>query len=104
VIAVHLRAFHYAIPTVHAVRKTHTSTKRYAGSIPDRRPMQVVGISAIDLNGRNFTDAKRTARGYVNRAIDIRRVALAAAFGDRRADFVDNDLLAGADLAFEAFH
>ena len=39
----------------------------------------------------------------MDRAIDLRSIALAAAFGPARSDFVDDDLFAIADPAFEAF-
>ena len=54
------------------------------------------------LHRRDLADAQRTAARHIDRAVDLRRVALAAALGDGRADFVDDDLLARADLRLQA--
>src|SRR5882672_10130097 len=63
--------------------------------------MQIVSVGALDLHGGEFADPQRPARRHVDRAIDLRGVALAAAFGPTAADFVNDDLLAGADVALE---
>src|SRR4029077_8750837 len=70
-------------------------------SIADRRAVQIVVVGALDLHGCNFADAQRPMAGDVDRAVDLRRVGLAAALGNRRADLVDDDALAVADFALE---
>ena len=69
---------------------------------PHRRAVQVVFVGALDLHRGDLADAQRPAARHIDRAVDLRRVALAAALGDGRADLVDDDLLARADLALEA--
>ena len=71
-------------------------------SEPHRRAVQVVCVGALDLDGGDLADPQRPAARHIDRAVDLRRVALAAALGDGRADLVDDHLLAGADLALEA--
>ncbi len=68
----------------------------------DRGAVQIVLVGALDLHRRDLADAQRAAARHIDRAVDLRRVALAAAFRDGRADFVDDDLLARADFGLEA--
>src|SRR5260221_9519494 len=63
--------------------------------------MKVVSVGALDLDGGEFADPQGPARHHMDGAINLGGIALAAAFGHRRADRVDDDLLAGADMAFE---
>src|SRR6202035_3799356 len=70
-------------------------------SEPDRGAVQVVVVGALDLDGGDLAYAQRPVALHIDRAVDLRRVALAAALGDRRPDRVDDDLLAGAELALE---
>src|SRR6202011_2994580 len=67
----------------------------------DRGPVQVVCGGALDLHGGEFADPQRAVRRHIDGAVDLRGVALAAAFRYGRADLVDHDLLAGADMALE---
>src|SRR6202030_4339777 len=64
--------------------------------------MKVVSVGALDLDGGEFADPQRPPRRHVDGAVDLRGIALAAAFSCGRADRVDDDLLAGADMALEA--
>ena len=64
--------------------------------------MEIVGIGMLDPHRRNFPDAQRPVARNMNRAIDLRGIALAAALSLARSDFVDDDLFAMADPAFEA--
>src|SRR6266545_3499849 len=64
-------------------------------------PVQVVRVGALDPDRRDLADAQRPVRRHVDGAVDLGRIALAAALGDARADLVDDDLLARADLALE---
>src|SRR5262245_5020367 len=68
---------------------------------PDGGPVKVVGIGAFEFNGREFADPHRAMPGYVDGAVDLGRVALGSALGALRTHVINNDLLAGADLAFE---
>src|SRR5262245_6622981 len=63
--------------------------------------VQIVLIGALDLHGRNFTHAQRPPARDIDRAVDLRCIAFAAALGDARARRIDDHLLAAADLAFE---
>src|SRR5262245_30380846 len=71
-------------------------------SEPHGRAVQIVLIGALDLDGRDLAYPQRPAARDIDRAVDLRRVALAAAFGDGRTSLVDDHLLAGTDLALEA--
>src|SRR5262249_5298253 len=71
-------------------------------SIPDHRAIQIVSIGALDLHGGEFADPQWPARRHVGRAVDLRGIALGSAFGPTVADFINDDLLAGADVALEA--
>src|ERR1700733_2222571 len=64
--------------------------------------MQVVGIGALDLHRGDLADAQRTTARDIDRAIDLRRVALAAAFCNGWTDLVDNHAFTAADFALEA--
>src|SRR6202035_1499246 len=75
--------------------------------VTDCRAVQVIGIGAFDFNSRDLANAQRSATFHKNRAVDLWRVAFAAALGAAgattvHADLVDDDLLAGADPALEA--
>src|SRR5262245_50084572 len=85
------RSHHYGLSSVSALRLE-----------PHHRPTQIIGLGALDLHRCEFADPQRAARGDVDGAVDLRRVALAAALGGGGADFVDQHLLAGADLAPQA--
>src|SRR5271168_4581661 len=74
----------------------------YRLSEPHHCPVQIIRIGAFDLHRREFADPQRAARDDVDGAVDLRRVALAAALGDGGAELVDQHLLAGADPALEA--
>src|SRR5262245_29592723 len=67
----------------------------------DCSSMQVVFLGSLDLDGRDLTHAQRPATRHIDRAVDLRRVALAAALGNGRPDLVDDHRLARADLALE---
>ncbi len=64
--------------------------------------MQVVSVGALDLHGGEFAHPQRPARRHTDSAVDLRSVALAAALGPTGADLINDDLLAGADVALEA--
>src|SRR5258708_16702322 len=64
--------------------------------------MQVVSVGALDLHGGEFAPPQRPARRHTDSAVDLRSVALAAALGPTGADLINDDLLAGADVALEA--
>src|SRR5260370_18370085 len=64
--------------------------------------MQVVSVGALDLHGGEFAHPQRPARRHMDSAVDLRSVALAAALGPTGADLINDDLLAGADVALEA--
>src|SRR5205807_9145272 len=51
-----------------------------------------------------LADPQWAAARHMHRAVDLGRVAAAAALRHRRADCVDDHLLAGADLALETAH
>ena len=55
----------------------------------------------LDLHRRDLAHAERTAACYVHRTVDLGRVALAAALGNSRADFIDDDLLARTNLGLQ---
>src|SRR5262249_56481109 len=55
-----------------------------------------------ERDGGVLVGAKRPRARHIDRAVDLGRIALAAALGDSRPDRVDDDLLAGADFAPEA--
>src|SRR5215472_9963536 len=79
------------------------STDEYTAWLkPDGGSVQVVGVGALDLHRGDLAHAQRPARRHIDGAVDLGRIALAAALGDARADLVDDHLLAGADLALEA--
>ena len=65
-------------------------------------PMEIVGIGALDLDGGEFPDPQWPPRCHVHGPVDLRGIALAAAPGTMRADHVDENLLAGADMSPEA--
>jgi len=77
-------------------------------SVSDRGAVEIVSIGPLDLHCRDLADAQRAAALHVNRTVDLRRVALAAALGGaslsapRWLDFVDDHALAGTDPALEA--
>src|SRR5215813_6521225 len=71
-------------------------------SIPHYGAMQIVRIGALDLHSGEFTNPQRPTRRHMDGAVDLRCVALGAAFGTTVANLVDDDLLAGADAALEA--
>ena len=50
--------------------------------VADHRAMKVVGVGALDLHGGDLADAQRPAAREMNGAVDLRRVAFAAALGD----------------------
>src|SRR5260370_32373534 len=64
--------------------------------------MQVVSVGALDLHGGEFAHPQRPARRHTDSAVDLRSVALAAALGPTGADLINDDLLAGVDVALEA--
>src|SRR4051812_44030576 len=70
-------------------------------SKPRHGPVQVVFVGALDLGGDDVADAQRAAAGDVDVAVDLRRIRLGAALRNAGADFVDDHLLAGADLALQ---
>src|SRR5215471_11831338 len=72
-------------------------------SEPHCGPVQIVLIRPVDPDRGNLPDTQRAARGNVDGAVDLRSVPLAATLGDRRPDLVDDDLLAGTNLALEPF-
>src|SRR5687768_6155871 len=75
--------------------------------------MQVVFVGALDLDGRDLADPQGSTRCHVNGAVDLRRVAAAAAPGEGRGDprgrprpmprvdLVDDHLLTGPYFALE---
>ena len=63
--------------------------------------VQVVFVGALDLDGGDLADPQRPPARHIDRAVDFRCVAPGPAFGNRGTDFVDDDLLARADLALE---
>src|SRR5262249_39939531 len=73
------------------------------------RAVQVVLIGAIDPHRRDLAEAQGTAACHVHRAVDLRRVAVAAPLGNDRPAvrlraagcLVDDHLLPAADLALE---
>src|SRR5215510_6555383 len=93
-------------PAPHVFERASLDKARAIGerSEPDRRAVQIVLIGALDLHGCDLADPQRPAARDIDRTIDLRRVALAAALGDGRANLVDDHLLAGANLALEAAH
>jgi hypothetical protein len=64
--------------------------------------VQVVFICLLDLHCRDFTDAQWPPARHIYRAIDFGGIRHRAAFGDRRSDVVNDDLLARADFALQA--
>src|SRR3954447_3626924 len=64
-------------------------------------PMQVVSVGALDLRRDDLAALQRPATRYVSAAIDLRRVAFGAAFGNGRSHLVDDDLLPGADFLLQ---
>ena len=48
-------------------------------SVADGRAVQIVGVGALDLHGRDLADAERPVARDKNGAVDLRRVAFAAA-------------------------
>src|SRR5580704_9838441 len=76
-----------------------TMTRR--GSEPDRGAVQIIVVGALDLDRGDLADPQRTAARNIDGAVDLRRVAFAPALGHGRPDRIDDDLLAGADLALE---
>src|SRR6476659_303593 len=93
-------------------QKTGRAAQRGAAhpvaSVSDRGAVEIVSIGPVDLHCRDLTDAQRSAGLHINRTVDLRRVALAAALGGtllsapRWLDFVDDHALAGTDPALEA--
>src|SRR6266571_580756 len=81
-----------------ALRPGHVAALRE----PDHRAVQVVGVGALDLHGRDLAHAQRPPGAHMHRAVDLRGVAAAAALGAGRTDRVDDDRLARADLALQA--
>ena len=67
----------------------------------DHAAVQVVFVRALDLHVRDLADPERPPARDIDAAVDLRRVGLAAALGDGRSDFVDDDLLPRADLALQ---
>src|SRR5262249_41832092 len=70
-------------------------------SEPDNRTVEVIGIGALDLHAGHLADPQRAAAVQVHHAVDLRRVALAAALG-AWPSVVDDDFQPAADLALEA--
>src|ERR1700722_14840196 len=70
-------------------------------SVTDRGAVQIVGVGALDLHRRDFADPQRPVARDIDRAVDLRRVRLAAALCDARADLIDDDALAIADFTLE---
>src|SRR5262249_18769467 len=94
-------------PRAAAVVGVPSPRKRGEGTIttpelePDGCSVQIVLIGTLDLHARNFTNAQRPSARDIDRAVDLRRIALAAPLGDARAGRIDDHLLATADLALE---
>src|SRR5580704_9987206 len=63
-----------------------------------RRPPQVIGVGAVDLDRNDVARAQRPSRLNVHGPVDLRRIAFGAAFRLARAAFVDDDLEPLADL------
>src|SRR5271165_2064203 len=66
-----------------------------------RRPPQIVGVGAVDPDGRDVARPQGAPRRDMDRAVDLRRVALGAALGEMLAALVDHDLEAPADFGRE---
>src|SRR3954469_20085294 len=64
--------------------------------------VQVVLIRALDLHSRDLTHTQRPSARDIDRAIDLGRVALAAALRNAWANRIDDHLLATADLALKS--
>src|SRR5271166_692094 len=66
-----------------------------------RRSPQIVSVGALNLHCRDVAGAQRPAARDVDGAVDLRGVALAAAFRLTCAALVDDDLEAVADFRGE---
>src|SRR6516225_11679152 len=64
--------------------------------------VQIVFVGALDPGGDDLADLQWTSAGNVNCAIDLRGIRLGATPGNSWTDFVDNHLLARADLALQS--
>ena len=67
------------------VRTAPTKISERVSSKPHRGPIEIIRLGALDLDGGEFADAERAARGDVDGAVDLRGIALAAALGDGAA-------------------
>src|SRR5271165_5417372 len=83
------------------IRRPSGRTQSVSISPLDRRPPKIIGVSAIDLHRHDLAGPQRTAGGDIHRSVDLRRVALAAAFPFMRAALVDNDSKPPADFRGE---
>src|SRR5262249_11437424 len=63
--------------------------------------VEIVFVGALDLHRGDLADAQGAAACDVDGAVDLGRVALAAALRNSRADFINDHLLARADLGLE---
>src|SRR5262245_22360258 len=72
---------------------------RYGPLKPYRSSVKIVIVGAFNFDGGNLADPQRPAACDIDSPVDLRRVPLGAALRNARAHFVDDDLLAGADLA-----
>src|SRR5579883_1036883 len=64
--------------------------------------MEVIGVGALDFDRDDVARPQRAARGDMDDAVDLRRLALGAALAAFRAAGVDDRLDAPADLGGEA--
>ena len=61
-------------------RPAREVTRSLAPSEPRDAAVQVVLVGALDLRGDDLADAQRAAAGEIDRAVNLRRVGLGAAF------------------------
>src|ERR1700682_844968 len=81
------------------------ASRAFAGTTGELKPgyaaVQIVFVGAFDFRGDDFADLQRTPAREINRAVNVRRIGFGAALRYGRTDFVDDDLLPGADLALQ---
>src|ERR1035437_182797 len=63
--------------------------------------MEIVGVAAFDLDGRNVALPQRSAGRNMYRPVDVRRVGIGAPFCDGRSCRINNDLQSLPNLLFE---
>jgi hypothetical protein len=64
--------------------------------------VQIVFIGTLDFYGRNFADAEWPVTRHIDGAINLRRVAFAAALRNCGADLIDDDALVASHFTPKA--